>query len=46
VTAEQPWVLTADRQPHSLVVHAQKTKTGTGKAGSAGPRVSCMTLTA
>ena len=46
VTAEEPWALTADRQPHSLIVHAEKTQTEAGKAGTAGARVSCLTLTA
>jgi Cu-Zn family superoxide dismutase len=44
VTTEQPWALTADRQPHSMVVHAEKTHTGAGNVDSAGTRVSCLTL--
>jgi Cu-Zn family superoxide dismutase len=43
-TAEEPWAMTADHQPHSLVIHADKTQTEAGKAGTAGARVSCLTL--
>jgi Cu-Zn family superoxide dismutase len=46
VTAEQPWALTADRQPRSLVVHAEKTHTEASKRVTAGVRVSCLTLSA
>jgi Cu-Zn family superoxide dismutase len=45
VTAEQPWALTADRQPRSLVVHAGKTHTEPSGV-TAGTRVSCLTLPA
>lgn len=37
---------TAAAPPRSLVIHADRTATGPGKAGMAGPRVACLTLTA
>jgi Cu-Zn family superoxide dismutase len=41
-----PFVFT-DRGPGSIVVHeAQETATGPGKAGEAGARIACLTLTA
>lgn len=44
VTAELPWTLADDRRPRALVVHAEKTRTEAGKAGTAGARVACLTL--
>ncbi|WP_158847721.1 superoxide dismutase [Saccharothrix deserti] len=38
-----PWRF-ADRRAGSVVVHAQKTSTEAGKAGTAGPRVACATV--
>ncbi|MEU4445842.1 superoxide dismutase [Actinosynnema sp. NPDC050801] len=38
-----PWRF-ADRRAGSVVVHAQRTATEPGKAGTAGPRVGCATV--
>ena len=38
------WQFDATRQPRSLVLHAQSTRTQEGVAGTAGPRVACLTL--
>ncbi|PSL53404.1 Cu-Zn family superoxide dismutase [Saccharothrix carnea] len=38
-----PWQF-ADRRAGSVVVHAQRTATEPGKAGTAGPRVGCATV--
>jgi Cu-Zn family superoxide dismutase len=38
------WHLDEIEPPRSLIVHAQPTSTAAGKAGTAGPRVACMTL--
>ncbi|WP_326824831.1 hypothetical protein [Streptosporangium sp. NBC_01756] len=44
-TAKQDWAFAPGRVPHSLVIHAQPTvKTG-ADAGTAGPRVACVSLT-
>ncbi|WP_113701440.1 superoxide dismutase family protein [Nonomuraea lactucae] len=43
--ARNPWLLTGDSLPRSLVIHAQRTKTAPAKAGMAGDRVACLTLT-
>ncbi|MGK5684409.1 hypothetical protein [Actinoplanes sp. URMC 104] len=40
------WTFAADRPARSLVLHAQATRTGPGVAGTAGPRVACLTLPA
>ena len=37
---------TRPHPPRSLIVHAEQTRTGPGKAGTAGPRVACLTLRA
>lgn len=42
--ARQPWGLTTDRMPGSLVIHAEPTKKSGPKAGDAGARVACITL--
>jgi Cu-Zn family superoxide dismutase len=42
--AEVPWVSAAERRPNSLVIHAYPTVTEPGKAGTAGPRVACLTI--
>lgn len=38
----QSW--TFSTTPQSLVIHAKKTQTAPGKAGTAGPRVACLTI--
>ncbi|GAA0230415.1 superoxide dismutase family protein [Cryptosporangium japonicum] len=38
----QEWTFTA--KPQSLVIHAKKTETAPGKAGTAGDRVACLTI--
>ncbi|MFG2041600.1 superoxide dismutase family protein [Dactylosporangium sp. NPDC048998] len=43
--ADQPWALTPQHRPYSLVIHEEKTKTGAGEAGTAGGRVACLTIT-
>jgi Cu-Zn family superoxide dismutase len=43
-TARQPWALTSDRVPGSLVIHAEPTKKSGTKAGDAGARIACITL--
>jgi Cu-Zn family superoxide dismutase len=45
-SAEVPWVATAQRHPGSLVIHADRTLTVPGKAGTAGARIACLTLPA
>jgi Cu-Zn family superoxide dismutase len=44
VTAEQDWTPDPVRPPRSLVLHAETTRTLTGMAGMAGPRVACLSL--
>ncbi|MET9341340.1 superoxide dismutase family protein [Nonomuraea sp. NPDC003804] len=39
-TARQPWALSPDRVPHSLVIHEK----ATAPDGTAGGRVACLTL--
>ena len=43
VGALVPWRF-ADRRAGSVVIHAQRTATEPGKAGTAGPRVGCATV--
>jgi superoxide dismutase, Cu-Zn family len=43
-STEVPWQASADRRPAALVIHAEHTHTEAGKAGSAGARASCLTL--
>ena len=38
------WTFPAGERARSLILHAQPTKTGPGVAGTAGPRVACLTL--
>ncbi|WP_199514594.1 superoxide dismutase family protein [Nucisporomicrobium flavum] len=45
VTSVQDWTIDPVRPPHSLVIHAERTRTGKD-AGTAGPRVACLTLPA
>ena len=40
----QPWTFDDKRPPRSLILHAQVTRTKKGVAGTAGPRVACLTL--
>ncbi|WP_326643422.1 superoxide dismutase family protein [Streptosporangium sp. NBC_01755] len=44
-TATRDWAFVAGRLPRSLVIHAEPTRTVGTEAGSAGPRVACVTLT-
>lgn len=44
VSAVQAWTFPAGQEARSLVLHAQQTKTAAGVAGTAGPRVACLTL--
>jgi Cu-Zn family superoxide dismutase len=41
-TASHRWTFTTE--PRSIVLHAERTKTATGQAGTAGARVACLTL--
>ncbi|WP_433272067.1 superoxide dismutase [Actinosynnema sp. CS-041913] len=43
VTTVVPWRF-EDRRAGSVVIHAQKTETEPGKAGTAGPRLGCATV--
>jgi Cu-Zn family superoxide dismutase len=45
-TAQQNWTFDEVEPPRSLIVHAEHTRTAAGKAGTAGPRVACLTLSA
>ncbi|MBL7256765.1 superoxide dismutase family protein [Actinoplanes sp. LDG1-01] len=38
------WAFPAGQSARSLILHAQATKTADGVAGTAGPRVACLTL--
>jgi Cu-Zn family superoxide dismutase len=44
VTATQRWAVDPARPPRSLIVHAQSTRTQAGMAGTAGPRVACLSV--
>jgi Cu-Zn family superoxide dismutase len=44
VTSTEAWSFDAKHPPRSLVIHAQVTSTQPGTAGTAGPRVACLTL--
>ncbi|WP_213001982.1 superoxide dismutase family protein [Winogradskya consettensis] len=44
VAANQDWAFDTTTSPRSLIVHAELTRTEAGKAGTAGPRVACLTL--
>ncbi len=44
VTRKVGWTFPAGEYARSLVIHAQQTKTAPGVAGTAGPRVACLTL--
>jgi Cu-Zn family superoxide dismutase len=39
----QGWKFSADRPPWSFVLHAERTHTGHGEAGTAGARLACLT---
>jgi superoxide dismutase, Cu-Zn family len=43
-TATEDWMFDETNPPRSLIVHADRTRTAVGKAGTAGPRVACLTL--
>jgi superoxide dismutase, Cu-Zn family len=43
-TATQDWAFVSGRLPRSLVIHAEKTATAGAQAGTAGPRIACVTL--
>ncbi|AGZ40484.1 superoxide dismutase family protein [Actinoplanes friuliensis] len=43
-TAAQAWSFDEIEPPRSLIVHALRTRTEVGKAGTAGARVACLTL--
>jgi Cu-Zn family superoxide dismutase len=44
VTATQTWPFDEINPPRSLIVHAERTSTVKGKAGTAGPRAACVTV--
>ncbi|WP_084504080.1 superoxide dismutase family protein [Actinoplanes sp. N902-109] len=44
VASTHPWTFDSGQVPRALVIHAQLTRTEAGKAGTAGPRVACLTL--
>ncbi|WP_250030628.1 superoxide dismutase family protein [Paractinoplanes maris] len=44
VSAVQPWTFPAGQSARSLILHAEQTRTADGVAGTAGPRVACLTL--
>jgi Cu-Zn family superoxide dismutase len=46
VTSKVAWTFPNGEHARSLIVHAQQTKTAPGVAGTAGPRVACLTLPA
>jgi Cu-Zn family superoxide dismutase len=37
-----PWQFTADRRPHSVIIHALPTSSAPGSAGTAGTRLACL----
>jgi Cu-Zn family superoxide dismutase len=43
-TSAKPWTFDEKRPPRSLILHDQVTRTKKGVAGTAGPRVACLTL--
>ncbi|GAA3455113.1 superoxide dismutase family protein [Dactylosporangium matsuzakiense] len=44
VSAEQPWALSPQHRPQSLVIHEGGTMAKPGEAGAAGARVACLTI--
>lgn len=44
VTASVPWTFAEDRRAGSVVLHAMATATGAGEAGTAGPRLACISV--
>ncbi|MCY1138860.1 superoxide dismutase family protein [Actinoplanes sp. Pm04-4] len=42
--ATQSWIFPAGQAARSLILHAEQTKIAAGVAGTAGPRVACLTL--
>ena len=45
-SSAQRWHLDGSRPPWSMVLHAERTHTAPGQAGTAGARVACLTRTA
>ncbi|MEU7902565.1 superoxide dismutase family protein [Actinoplanes sp. NPDC049118] len=45
VSTGEKWHFDKIEPPRSLIIHAKPTSTAPGKAGTAGPRVACLTLT-
>jgi len=45
-TSAQNWTFDERHPPRSLILHAARTRTAAGAAGTAGPRVACLTLPA
>jgi hypothetical protein len=46
VASEVRWSFPPGAAARSLIIHAEQTRTGAGVAGTAGPRVACLTLPA
>jgi Cu-Zn family superoxide dismutase len=44
VTSVQEWEFAESGAPRSLILHAERTRTADGVAGTAGARVACLTL--
>ncbi|MDR7277947.1 superoxide dismutase family protein [Catenuloplanes atrovinosus] len=44
VNSRVAWRFNQEAPPRSLVIHAQHTDTAPGRAGTAGPRLACITL--
>lgn len=44
VASEVRWSFPPGAAARSLIIHAEQTRTGAGVAGTAGPRVACLTL--
>jgi len=44
VSSAEKWAFDEAHPPRSLILHAQLTRTKAGVAGTAGPRVACLTL--
>ena len=42
--SKQGWQFPEDRRPHSVVIHAMKTSTAPGTAGTAGARLGCLSV--
>jgi Cu-Zn family superoxide dismutase len=42
--SKQSWQFPEDRRPHSVIIHAMKTSTAPGTAGTAGARLGCLSV--